>query len=267
MTNRLKASLLSFLPNAIILAGAILGILTLQQKNLEPIQKHLNDPQYLVQSEIAEQQLTVTRFLPAFGFNNLLADWVFLRFIQYFGDTEAREATNYELCPIYFGTVINQDSRFTDAVNPLDVCTSIFAGYPKESIGYMQQSLSTMKPKMDAVKLRPYYIWRSLGIAQLLFLGKPLLAAQSYETAIQWAKYYDDPMSQQFINNTQQSVDFLKTNPDSTLAQIGAWGSVLGNNPDERMLKRVTKEVEALGGKVEVSSDGSVRLIAPPEKN
>ncbi len=267
MTKHFKASLFSLLSNGIILLVAMAGIFYLQQKNLEQAKKQLNEPQYMAQAKIAERQLTVARFLPAFGFNNLLADWVFLSFIQYFGDTKAREATNYELCPIYFGVVINQDPRFADAVNYLDVCTSIFAGYPKESIGYMQKSLSAMKPKMKAVTLRPYYIWRSLGIAQLLFLGQPLLAAESYKTAIQWAKFYDDPMSQQFINNTQQSVDFLKTNPDSRLAQIGAWASILSNNPDERMLKRVTKEVEALGGKVEISADGSVRLMAPPDKN
>lgn len=267
MTHRPQASLFGVLPSTIVLAGAIVGVLALQQQNLEQVQKRINEPQYVTQANMDDRELAVTRFLPSFGFNNLLADWVFLRFIQYFGDTEVREATNYELCPTYFGVVINHDPRFADAVNYLDVCTSIFAGYPKESIGYMQQSLATMKPKMDAVTLRPYYIWRSLGIAQLLFLGKPLLAAQSYETAIQWAKPYDDPMSQQFINNIQQSVNFLRTNPDSTVPQIGAWASVLGNNPDKRMLKRVIKEVEALGGKVEVSSDGSVRLIAPPEKH
>lgn len=251
----------------LLLIGALLGVFVLQQQDLKEVTKQLNQPQYTVDAEKARQQLDVSLLLPDLGFNNLFADWSFLNFIQYFGDTKAREATDYELCPIYFETIINRDSRFTDAINSLDVCTSIFAGYPKDSIRYMEKSLATMNPKMAAITLRPYYIWRSLGIAQLLFLGQPLLTVQSYETALQWAKPYQDLLSQQFILNTQQSIDFLKTNPDSTLAQIGAWATILGNNPDERMFKRVIKEVEALGGKVEISPDGTVRLIAPPPKN
>jgi len=254
------------IPSFIIITLAGLGVLELQKQEQARVEAQLKQTKYDVEAYQSQRELSALRLLPAVGFDNLLADWVFLRFIQYFGDTKTREATNYELCPTYFNLVIRHDPRFTNAVHYLDLCTSIFAGYPKESINNLQNSLSTMKPKMEGITLRPYYLWRSLGIAQILFLGEPLEAAQSYETAIEWAKPYNDTLSYQFINNAQQSISFLKTNPDVVLAQIGAWASVLGNNPDERMLTRVIKEVEALGGEVEVKPNGEVRFIAPTEK-
>ena len=38
--------------------------------------------------------------LPSFGFDNLIADWTFLKFLQYFGDDEARDVTGYDLAKI-----------------------------------------------------------------------------------------------------------------------------------------------------------------------
>jgi hypothetical protein len=256
---------LGILFNILLIALTVLGILILQNQSINKNQQVLTTESYQQQDKKDRQKLNIISLLPTFGLQNIWADWIFLQFIQYFGDGKARLATDYDQCPLYFKTIVGQDPRFVDAINYLDVCTSIFAGYPLESIQYMKNSLPKMKAKMEGVRIRPYYIWRSLGIGQLLFQGKPLEAAQSYQRAIDWAKIYQDSESNNFINNLQQSVNFLAKNPDSKMAQIGAWASVLGNNPDEKTLKRVTKEVEALGGTVKIGLDGQVKFIVPEE--
>lgn len=251
--------------NILLIALTLLGILTIQNQSISKSQKVLKTDLYQKQDKKERQQLNIMNFLPTFGFQNIWADWLFLQFIQYFGDSKARLATDYDQCPLYFKTIVRKDPRFVDAINYLDVCTSIFAGYPLESIQYMKDSIPYMEAKMEGVRIRPYYIWRSLGISQLLFQGKPLDASQSYQRAIDWAKNYKDSESDKFRNNLQKSVNFLAKNPDSKMAQIGAWASVLGNNPDEKTLKRVTKEVEALGGTVKIGLDGQVNFIVPQE--
>ena len=260
-TKKLKL-LRSLFPLGIVIS-AISGIIFLQSHEIQKTEHQLEQTEYMAQESKEKKSLIFFENLPSLGLQNLMADWLYLQFIQYFGDNPAREKTDYKLCPIYFKNIVTRDSRFTNAVINLDVCTSIFAGYPLQSIQYLTDSVEKIQPKMEGVTIRPYYIWRALGMAQLLFSGEPLAAAESYKKAIEWAKEYQDEDSQRFIANLQKSVNYLAKNPDSTMAQIGAWVNVLNTNPDEKTFKRVVQEIKSLGGTVEISSDGQLKVTLP----
>jgi hypothetical protein len=69
--------------------------------------------------ETAERQVTDEQVqlellgkMPTFGFDNLIADWVFLKFLQYFGDDEARQLTSYQLSPEYFEVIKAKGRHF-----------------------------------------------------------------------------------------------------------------------------------------------------------
>jgi hypothetical protein len=56
-----------------------------------------------IQSE--KLRLNLLRQLPTFGFDNLVSNWIFINFLQYFGDDEARKKTGYSLSPEYFEVI------------------------------------------------------------------------------------------------------------------------------------------------------------------
>src|SRR4028118_1584291 len=54
-------------------------------------------------------RLNLLKKLPSFGFDNLVADWTLINFIQYFGDDLARAKTSYSLSPEYFEIILARD--------------------------------------------------------------------------------------------------------------------------------------------------------------
>ena len=65
--------------------------------------------------ESEKLRLNFLHKLPSLGFNNLVADWTFLNFLQYFGDDSARNKTGYSLSPEYFEVILDRDPYFVNA--------------------------------------------------------------------------------------------------------------------------------------------------------
>jgi hypothetical protein len=268
--NNIKQDLVNqyFLPvlgYGIVIIASLTGIVFLQNPDVKISKAQISQSEYVAQENVEKLQLEFLSKIPALGFDNLLADWLYLKFIQYFGDSEARDQVGYSLSPDYFTQVVKQDARFVSALLKLDTSTSVFAGYPQTSVDLLSHSLKTINPKLISHSTSPYYLWRAKGINELLFLGDSQAAKQSYQNAIQWAKEYNDSRSQNLIAVTEDTIKFLEKNPKSKVAQIGAWANVLGSSPDPRTFKRVVEEVKKLGGEVIISPDGRVTVKVPPD--
>jgi hypothetical protein len=110
---------------------------------------------------------------------------------------------------------------------------------------------------------KSYYIWRYKAIDELLFLGKPQAARQSFEKAAEWASTYSDAESKYIAAFSRNTAEFLRRNPNSKLAQVNAWAMVLTNTTDQRAQKVAISRIEALGGKVRIAPDGMVRIQPP----
>lgn len=221
--------------------------------SLETLEKDIN----------AEKvRLNFLKQLPSFGYDNLMANWVYLSFIQYFGDDEVRDKTGYSLSPEYFEVILDHDPRFLAAYLSLSTSTSIYAGMPERSIKLMEKGLKSLTPW---VPRKSYYVWRYKGIDELLFLGNSTFSAQSFTTAAAWASHYSDQESKQVVFLSQKTAEFLHHNPSSKIAQIAAWTMVLNNKVDQKTQKRATGAIEALGGKVISNPDGTVKIKLPPK--
>lgn len=207
-------------------------------------------------------RLNLLQKLPTFGFNNLIADSIFLKFLQYFGDDEARVKTGYRLSPEYFEVILGRDPHFLQAYLFLSTSTSLYAGMPERSIALMEKGLKSLSPK---VPQKSYYIWRYKGIDELLFLGAAPQAQHSFEMAAQWASSYSDQESQQVKALSLRTSQFLAHNPKSRSAQIAAWIMVLDNPVDTQTRKLALRRISKLGGKVSITPKGALKVQPPQE--
>ena len=62
------------------------GIIYLQMPKLKQETQKLSKEFFIEQDQQRTIRLNLIRKTPSFGFDNLIADWVFLDFVQYYGD-------------------------------------------------------------------------------------------------------------------------------------------------------------------------------------
>lgn len=239
------------------------GFLQLPQLNKLKLSQNNTSQETLTRELQSEKlRLNLLRQLPTFGFDNLVSDWVFINFLQYFGDDEVRAETGYSLSPEYFEVILRRDPYFLQAYLFLSSSTSLYAGMPERSIALMEKGLNSLTPKVPA---KSYYVWRYKGIDELLFLGNAQAAKKSFEMAAQWASSYADEESKQVAAISLKTAKFLARNPNSKSAQIAAWTMVLNNQVDALTQKLAIRRIVALGGKVSITPDGVVQVTSPKE--
>lgn len=201
-----------------------------------------------------EVRLKFLKKIPTFGYDNLIANWIYLNFLQYFGDDEIRSKTGYGLSPQYFEVILKRDPRFVNAYLALSTSGSMYAGKPEKSVEIMNRGLKSLNPW---VPKNSYYIWRYKAVDELLFLGDSQAARESFTNASEWASKHSDEESKLVATISGQTAEFLKTNRDSKYAQISAWGMVLSHGADKKTRERAIREIEALGGKIISTPQGN----------
>lgn len=241
----------------------LLALVPLQQQRLANLQDNSVTDQSLEQQDQATAAtLALAQKMLTFGFDNLVADWFFLRFLQYFGDDEARAITGYKLSPEFFRVIIPNDPYFRLYYVFLSGSTSNFAAMPDDSVAIITQGLERFTPEFPN---DGFYVWRYRGVDELLYLGDGEAAQKSYQASADWARQSSHPDAPFIAENSQRTADFLAKNPLSKQAQVNAWASVLANAFDDATRQKAIDRIEALGGSVLVSETGEMRLLFPPD--
>ncbi len=246
-----------------IALACMVGVGVLQQPRLIRLQNasQTMTPATAQRAEQAEQlQLNILEYAPDFGFDNLMADWVFLRFVQYFGDTPARQHTGYRISPDYFDVILARDPYFRLGYFFMSASTSLYAGMPQRSVDIMNRELPQLAPKLPE---RAYYIWRYKGIDELLFLGDATAARQSFAQVMEWASVYDDEESEMVAQSSAQTLQFLESTPDSRLAQISVWTMVFNNAFDQPTQQLAINQMRSLGAVVSIDEAGNLQVSLP----
>ena len=243
--------------NSFIILTSLASLIGLQKSSLEATTQ--SQQNYAQQSKAAAASLAVQKRFPSFGYDNLVADWAFLQFIQYFGDTDARSATDYSLVPDYFEMVVNNDPRFLKAELILSTANSVFAGEPEKSVKYLNEAVQFLSPEIHH---KSYAAWQYKGLDEMMFLGDIEAAKHSYQMAAKWAK---EVGATNIVNRVTQTVAFLEDNPDSKRARVTGLVTILSNAPDPKTRQEVIKEIESLGGKVTIKENGRVSVSLPEE--
>ncbi|MBW4652797.1 MAG: hypothetical protein KME20_07195 [Kaiparowitsia implicata GSE-PSE-MK54-09C] len=250
---------------ALLILGCIGAIALLQVPQLRRLQNPSETlPLAELQGQLAAEaaSLDVVRSLPSFGVGNLIANWTFLNFLQYFGDTEARTRTDYSLSPQYFDIIVKHDPFFLRTYQYISTSTSQYAGQPERTVQLLNQGLERMSPTFPP---ESYLLWRYKGIDELLFLGNASAARQSFETAANWAEASGLPDSAIAADISRQTAEFLVANPDSNYAQFSAWLMVLQTAPDSTTQDNAAQRIEALGGSFIRNPDGTFQVRPPAQ--
>jgi len=260
MSSRLKYIKKS-LGTVIVATCCLGGVLYLQLNSLQNREALASQLNYSQQEDREKTQLNTLTQAPTFGFDNLIADWAYYRFLQYFGDKPARKETGYSLLPEYIELIAKKDPYFVEAFRYLAPVSSIYSGRPEETVRWLDLALEQLSPEVPS----SYLVWVHKAHDELLLLGDAEAASKSYEMAAQWARADDSPMSQRRAKNLQQTAQFLAQNPDSRIARISSWRMVLVHVQDQEIQQVAIQNIEKLGGKVIRNSEGRIEIKLPSE--
>ena len=263
---KFRTKLAQVSPTLFVQVGCILGafavVVYLQTPQLASLKQRKSLTKAVLRQQEAQlkAQLSIAKTLPTFGFDNLVADWHFIDFIQYFGDTEVRAKAGYGASMEYFEAMLDRDPRFLYAYFYLSSTGSLYAGQPEKSVSLMNSGLKSLSPKVPD---RGYYIWRLKAVDELLFLGKVPDARNSMLTAANWARQSSTTEGQNVARLSQGTAAYLARNPNSKQAQFDAWNMVLGAAVDDFVIKRAIVGIRSTGGKVTISPSGEFKVEAP----
>ena len=254
----LNLSLLKTLGLVAVIGGLIMVIVEMQQEKVKTLTKEkLLERNYSQESRLESSQVQLLKNIPAFGFDNMLANWSMLQFIQYYGDGDARRETGYGLSPDFMEIVTKNDPKFVRAYLMMSVASSLNAGKPERTIEIMNKGLSKLTPDVTDA----YFLWLYKGVDELLFLGDIPAAKKSYQMAADWAKIAGNEFIEKSARGT---VKFLETNPDSRASRVGAWMLVWINSKDEETRRLAKENIEKLGGKLVINNN---QVMAIPPKD
>ena len=239
------------------------GITKLQHKQLRTAENKITEREYFDIEKAKKARLSILKKIPNFGFSNLIADWSYLQFLQYFGDEKARETTGYSLSSDYFEIVVNHDPRFIRSYFLLSPATSLFAGEPQKTVDIISRGLKSVSANTSP---EAYYLWIYKANDEMLFLGNTEAAKESYEMASAWAEQSDLPTAKNSAASTKRTAKFLEDNPKSLIAQVSAWTMVLSSSPDAKTQQKAIEKIEDLGGEIFVSPEGKINVKVPEEK-
>ena len=235
-------------------------LVKLQSKQLSQKLSTKNTNTYIEQEKHQQAMAVFQKKMPAFGYDNLLADWAYLQFLQYFGDTEARQVTGYSIVTDYFETIVKRDPNFVYAHLNLSSANSIFAAQPEKTVSLIDRVLKTVTPETLNY---PFSLWTYKATDEILFLGDLEAARNSYQMAASWASLREDELGEEMANRFHKTAKFLATDPDPTQAQIGAWMTALSSAKDEKTRKYILKKLQDLGMKTTEHSDSQLNIKAP----
>ena len=248
---------------AIACVGVISALQTSKLKSFQGEAKQNKTPEAYQQEALQTQSsVALLQKMPSFGLDNLVADWAFLNFLQYFGDRTARRQTDYQIAPAFFEIIVDRDPRFLDAYFYLSTSISLFAAQPQTAVDLIKTGLESMSPETAP---RAYYIWRSKGTDELLFLGDTQAASQSFLKAADWITNSNDPKRSALAIDARETAQFIRQYPNSRRVQIVGWINILTNAADDQTRERVSQEIKALGGEFITTEDGNTEVKLPPE--
>lgn len=244
--------------NVLVAVVALTGVGCLQWLGMQRPQKSLANQQLAIQQEA--RRLETIKHLPSLGFDNLIANWIFLNFLQYFGD-DARKTTGFSLGAEYFDIITRRDPRFADIYPFLSSTISFYLANPRLAVEYMQRGTKVLNPQIHP---RAFLVWRFKALDELLLLGDIKGAIHSLEMAAQWVK---GTPYEEYAKFYQQTADFLKKDPDSTLVRFMAWNDVYYQSTDKKIKERAKQEILKLGAEERRDENGEIFFVFPQSQN
>lgn len=243
------------------LSIAIAGIVTLQKSKLTAIETVRDKSLYEKEQTLFSSNAKIRKKIPSFGFNNLIADLTFLKFVEYFGDGEARQVTGYSTVTHYFEDIVNRDPNFIQSHLVMSASNSLFAGRPEKTVQLINKALENVDKNVPNY---PFLLWTYKATDEILFLGNIEAARHSYEMAARWARQHKEvDVGNEMAMRYDKTAKYLASDPDPTQAQFGAWMSILYSTRDGKTQEHILDRIRELGAEVNISPDGRFEIKPP----
>ncbi|MBW3586306.1 MAG: hypothetical protein KY448_10835 [Cyanobacteria bacterium 0813] len=269
---------LSLLVNGAIGLAALAGVVAMQSSGqlggMPAVgvqgQKPLSEMSAASFKQAAQQEaqqealrLKMLKTIPSFGFDNLIADWTFLKFLQYFGDDEARDVTGYNLSQDYFDIVTQRDPRWADIYLFLSTAISFYQGKPETAVKFIERGTNALSVSPQ-IHSQSWIVWRTKGLDELLLLGDIPESIRSHEMAADWVE--GSPEGPKLAPVFRATAEYLRRDPDSVPVLFNAWSTVYYQTTDKLVRQRAKQALVKLGAQVQKDKDGNESFILPPRK-
>lgn len=188
--------------------------------------------------------------LPNFGNRNLIADFLWLRFTQYFGDTRLRTKSGYGLSYKYLETITDRDPYFENAYRIANL-----------AIAYrMGRTDLAEKLLIKGIQANPdaYLLWQTRGFLHFLYTGDIAKAVYCFRKNAGLAVAVGGNRLQHWGNYWFAMSRYLEASKSNTWTRRQIWAEVYANSAD------MSTQALALGqlGKLGVFLSKDRRLVA-----
>lgn len=152
----------------------------------------------------------------ALGYDQLLADWYWLAFVQYIGDGAARAQDHYAAADKYLQLIVDLDPGFIKAY--------WFAAFIIGSERQQPEQAAKLIDRGIQANADNWYLPFIAGINQYLYARNDAAAAKYYKMA---AKF---PAAPAWLS---RQAAILEARIPSTIKEINIWDSIYGSTGDE----------------------------------
>lgn len=236
----------------VVLMAAIISLQTLK---IPEIRAGFTD-EYVVRKE---QNFAIASGMKAIGLGDLAASWLWLEFVQYYGDTPRRRQQGYGLTYDYLDKVTQLDDQFLRAYRYASPAVAFSAGQPERAQDLLLRGIQAMDPQSQP---QAYPLYLDLAVNYFLLLGDAEAGRAAYYSAAEWFEQAGlegaDP------EGWRQLGERLVASPESRLVRFKVWTQVLNSTADPVTQERALIELRDLGARWHSRPDGRIELL-PPE--
>jgi tetratricopeptide (TPR) repeat protein len=188
--------------------------------------------------------------LPDFGNRNLIADFLWLRFTQYFGDTPLRVKSGYGLSYKYLKTVTDKDPHFENAYRVANLAVAYRMGRPDLADALLAKGI---QQNPDS-----YLLWQTRGFLHFLYTGDITKAVYCFRKNAGLAVAVGGNRLQHWGNYWLAMSRYLEASKSNVWTRRQIWSEVYATSVDESTKALALNQLDALG--VLLRKDG--RLVA-----
>jgi tetratricopeptide (TPR) repeat protein len=188
--------------------------------------------------------------LPDFGNRNLIADFLWLRFAQYFGDTQARARSGYGLNYRYLKTITDRNPHFENAYRVANLAVAYRMGRTDLADDLLAKGIQA---NPDA-----YLLWQTRGFLHFLYTGDIAKAVYCFRRNAGLAVAVGGNSQQHWGNYWFAMSKYLEVSKSNTWTRRQIWAEVYANSSDSSTQTLALNQLDKLG--VFLSKDG--RMVA-----
>ncbi len=234
-----------------LLSAAILG---LQGLTIQETRSGFTD-EYVVRKE---QNFAIASALEGIGLSNLAASWLWMEFVQYYGDSPRRRQQGYGLTYDYLDKITQLDEEFYWAYRYISSAVGFSAGQPQRAEQLIQRGLEHLDPQKQP---DGYRLYLDLAINYFILIGDAEAGRGAYYAAAEW--YEQAGLEGNAPELWRALGDRLVESPNSKQVRFTVWNQVLNLSDDPVTRERALIELGALGARFRRQPEGQIEVIPP----